>query len=188
MKERLEAVMGVDPALRRTGLCLLATTAEGGFRLLTSTAIEPVGPSKGARLLALQKQFGDVLNRWGSSAVYMEKSSLWWAPGKTRAVSLKALEAARAVIHVACAERGVPISEVPLAGVRTAVLGRANAPKGGLMVALQRMGIEIPRRGRGFDADVANAVAVAVYGLATASEAHGGFKGRLSTNPLVSTT
>jgi Holliday junction resolvasome RuvABC endonuclease subunit len=159
-------VLGVDPALRRTGLCLVEPATDGLFRLLASAAVEPTGKGRGDRLLSLQVQFRELLRRWQPGTVYIEKSSFWWTRGRSNLVSLQALEAARVVMLVATAECDIPAAELSLASVRTRLLGRANAPVAGLMPVLRSLGIDVPRKTRGaYDDDIASAAAVAIFGL-----------------------
>jgi Holliday junction resolvasome RuvABC endonuclease subunit len=158
-------VLGVDPSFNRTGWCLLEQ-ANSRPRMIASGVIVPKGAGRPAQLLSIRQQFEAVLSRWPAAEAYFERPGAWQRKGGTRRETVEAMSMSRAVMLLACAERGVPAYEVDVHVVRRAMLGRVNAGAKDILAALHREGFEVPSRPRGApDLDVANAALVAVYGL-----------------------
>lgn len=161
----MNPVLGVDPSFNRTGWAVLRTSGEGS--LLEATGIIAPRPGeRGERLLTIWKEFGLILDRCQPVAVYLERPGTWQRAGGTRRETIEMLSMSRALMIVACADRCVPVHEVEVHVVRRAVFGRVNASGGDVLDFVRSQGYEIPRRPRGGpDADIANAIVMALYGI-----------------------
>jgi Holliday junction resolvasome RuvABC endonuclease subunit len=158
-------VLGVDPSFNRTGWCVLEQ-ASSRPRMVASGVIVPRGDGRSTQLLSIKQQFEGVLARWPAAEAYFERPGAWQRKGGTRRETVEAMSMSRAVMVLACAERGLPVIEVELHVLRRAMLGRVNAGAADVLQFLRQGGFEVPCRPRGGpDMDVANAMVVAIYGL-----------------------
>jgi Holliday junction resolvasome RuvABC endonuclease subunit len=158
-------VLGVDPSFNRTGWSFIEKAA-GGARLIESGVIVPRGAGRPSQLLSIKQQFEAVLFRWPAAEAYFERPGAWQRKGGTRRETIEAMSMSRAVMVLACAERGLAVLEVELHVLRRAMLGRVNAGAADVLQLLRSEGFEVPCRPRGGpDLDVANAVLVGLYGL-----------------------
>lgn len=158
--------LGVDPSFNRTGWVLL--TREGGSMpsMVACGIITPSGHSRGQRLESIQRQFLNVLARWTPREVYLERPGNWQRREGSRRETIEVMAMARGVMLAACAEKRVPAREVGFRTVRRALLGRGNANAAMLVDFVTSQGLPPPSRPRGaVDLDVANAIAMAIYGL-----------------------
>jgi len=72
----------------------------------------------------------------------------------------------RGVMLGACAEAGIPGTEIDFQQARRHVLGRGNLSKQAVPELLRDLGLAVPTRDRGgIDYDVADAIVIALFGL-----------------------
>ncbi len=118
-------VMGVDPGANAAGFCLV----EGG-KVLTAGDVRPRG-SLGQRLLAIYSEIKRVIDGFSPDLLVME-AVIYHKNPKTALV----MGAARGVVLLAAAEKGIPVEEISPTAVKKAVsgVGRAGKDSVGYMV------------------------------------------------------
>lgn len=160
-------ILGVDPALHRTGWAAL----DGGHDVsVVASGVIAVGDwDRGRQLSVIYGEFRQVIERTHPDAVCLEKPGTWQRRSGTRGETVEALAMSRGVMLLACMETGVCFSEVDFREVRRCLLGKANAPPRALAAYLEALGFPLPRRPRGSpDLDIVCAVGMAhrAYNLA----------------------
>lgn len=158
-------VLGVDPALRATGLGVVEMTGSSLRALEYGVVVNPPPRSHSASLLELQRAIDAYLVRTAPDAVAIE-SPFFCRNART----VIALGEARGVILAACAARGVPVHEYAPREVKRALTGRGAAEKD----QVARMVTAILGLASTPDEDAADALAVAIcHGQARTSRALG---------------
>jgi crossover junction endodeoxyribonuclease RuvC len=158
-EHRSVRILGIDPGSRRAGWGLLTghvsapQLIECGAIGLTAAGAFP------DRLHRLQHEIERVVDRLAPTAAAVE------APFHgVNARSALQLAHARGVILAVLAGAGVPVAEYSPANVKKAVTGNGRAEKGQVQSMVGRLlGLDAPG-----DADVADALAVALCHLCTA--------------------
>jgi Holliday junction resolvasome RuvABC endonuclease subunit len=98
----------------------------------------------------------------------LEKPGYWMNRSGSSRQSIEKMAMARGAMLLACADASVPSLEVDFQTVRRVLLGRGNAPASAVPEFVSGLGIPLPRRkGNEIDLDVANAILMALFGLAT---------------------
>ena len=161
--------LGVDPSFNRTGWALLGREDGSPPSMVACGIITPSGISRSERLATIQQQFREVLSRWSPREAYFERPGNWQRREGSRRETIEVMAMARGVMLAASAEKGVPVFEIDFHTVRGALLGRGNANADRVVEFVRAQGLPPPSRPRGgVDVDVANAIAMAIYGLTSA--------------------
>ena len=117
-------VLGVDPALRATGLGVVEESGRALRAVEYGVVVNPPPRSHSEALLALQRGLDEILARAAPDAVAIE--SPFFSRNARTAI---ALGEARGVVLAACAARGVPVHEYAPREVKRALTGRGAAEK-----------------------------------------------------------
>jgi crossover junction endodeoxyribonuclease RuvC len=156
-------ILGVDPALGRTGWALLSIPADSSFTIAGLGTIAPKGKSRGEKLTSVSSQFGRVLAEWKPDEAHFELPGKWMHRHTSRN-AVEAMGMARGVMLMACAEMGVPAFEADFHTIRREMLGGWKAGKSAAATYLATLGIRLPERPRGgIDTDIADAILVALH-------------------------
>jgi crossover junction endodeoxyribonuclease RuvC len=151
-------VLGVDPGLTRCGLGVVEGRSGGSLTMVAvGVALTPRDADLGARLVLLERELEDWLDRYRPDAVAVERV---FSQHNVRTVMGTAQASALAV--VAAARRGLPVALHTPSEVKAAVTGSGRAEKAqvGAMVA-RLLGLDEPPR----PADAADALALAICHL-----------------------
>lgn len=145
-------LIGLDPGLRRTGWGIV--DAEGNRLRHVDCGIIAVAQSGALaqRLAALFRGLTAVLDRYTPDAAAVEESFV----NRNAASTLK-LGAARGVVLLAPAERGLPVYEYPANLIKKSVVGFGHAEKRQVALMVRKL---LP--GADALADAADALAVAI--------------------------
>ncbi len=157
-------VLGIDPGLRITGYgCIEGlgdrpALIEGGvFRLGRNGAVGRSAASVSSRLLELDRDFGEALERLKPDVVAVEAI---FSHSKHPATSI-VMAHARGVILLAVHRRGLRLVELKPNEVKKSITGHGHAGKGQMQSAIQaQFGLSTPPR----PPDVADALAIALCG------------------------
>ena len=146
-------VLGLDPGLRHTGWGVIDVDGNRLTYVADGVASAPTDLPLGERLVALFRQVGEVMERFRPDAAAVEETFL----NKNPASTLR-LGAARGVVLLAPAERGVPVSEYSANLVKKSVVGAGHAEKTQVQMMVRRLlpGCAVVK------ADAADALAVAI--------------------------
>lgn len=151
-------MLGVDPGLTRCGLGVV----EGGSGariafVAAGVATTAAGDEVGPRLLALERQLEQWLDRWQPDAVAVERVF-----AQTNMRTVMGTAQAGAVAVLAAARRGLPVAVHTPSEVKAAVTGSGRADKAQVGVMVTRLlGLAaVPR-----PADAADALALAICHL-----------------------
>jgi crossover junction endodeoxyribonuclease RuvC len=146
-------VLGLDPGLRHTGWGVIDVTGNRLTHVADGVASVAADLPFGERLVALFRQIGEVLERFRPDAAAVEETFVNKNP-----VSTLRLGAARGVVLLAPAERGVPVSEYSANMVKKSVVGAGHAEKAQVQMMVRRLlpGCAVVK------ADAADALAVAI--------------------------
>ena len=163
--------LGVDPSFNRTGWAVLTHEDGSTLSMVACGIVTPSGQSRGQRLESIQRQFSDVLARWTPREAYFERPGNWQRREGSRRETIEVMAMARGVMLATCAEKRVPAWEIDFHTVRRALLGRGNANAAMLVDFVTSQGLPPPFRPRGaVDLDVANAIAMAIFGMMLSKE------------------
>jgi crossover junction endodeoxyribonuclease RuvC len=146
-------VLGLDPGLRHTGWGVIDVDGNRLTHVADGVAAARVDLSMGERLVSLFRQIGAVLDRYQPDAAAVEETFVNKNP-----VSTLRLGAARGVVLLAPAERGVPVAEYSANMVKKSVVGAGHAEKTQVQMMVRRL---LPGC-TAVKADAADALAVAI--------------------------
>jgi crossover junction endodeoxyribonuclease RuvC len=148
-------VVGVDPGLTRCGLGVVEGTAGRPLRLVEVSVLRtPRDAEIGARLVALERQLDQWLDRVRPDAVAVERV---FSQHNVRTV-MGTAQAAAIAIAVA-ARRGLPVSLHTPSEVKAAVTGNGRAAKEQVQAMVTRLlRLDHPP----YPADAADALALAI--------------------------
>jgi crossover junction endodeoxyribonuclease RuvC len=146
-------VLGLDPGLRHTGWGVIDVAGNRLTYVADGVASVAANLPFGERLVALFRQIGDVLALFSPDAAAVEETFVNKNP-----VSTLRLGAARGVVLLAPAERGVPVAEYSANMVKKSVVGAGHAEKAQVQLMVRRL---LPGCGA-VTADSADALAVAI--------------------------
>src|SRR5262245_37211102 len=151
-------VLGVDPGLTRCGIGVVEGEPGRALRLIGTDVVKtPAGDDIGSRLLALEVELGDWLDRHQPDAVAVERV---FSQHNVRTVMGTAQ--AGAVAIVCAARRGVPVALHTPSEVKAAVTGSGRAGKQQVTEMVTRLlRLSDPPR----PADSADALALAICHL-----------------------
>jgi len=147
-------VLGVDPGLTRCGLGVVEGVPGRVALVAVGVARTPVSAELGARLVALEREIEEWLDRHQPDAVAVERV---FAQHNVRTVMGTAQ--AGAVAITAAARRGIPVALHTPSEVKAAVTGSGRADKaqvGAMVTRILRL-TELPK-----PADAADALALAI--------------------------
>jgi crossover junction endodeoxyribonuclease RuvC len=146
-------VLGLDPGLRHTGWGVIDIAGNRlthvGDGVVHAATDQPLA----MRLVALFRQITTVLERFRPDEAAVEETFVNRNPAST----LK-LGAARGVVLLAPAERGVPVAEYSANLIKKSVVGGGHAGKAQVQLMVRRI---LPGCGNG-EPDAADALAVAI--------------------------
>jgi crossover junction endodeoxyribonuclease RuvC len=145
-------IIGLDPGLRHTGWGIVAIDGNRLHHVADGAIHPPVAGTLAERLVALFEGLGEVLAAHRPGAAAVEETFLNKNPGST----LK-LGAARGVVLLAPALRGIPVAEYSANLIKKAVVGAGHADKHQIEVMVRML---LP--GVAASADAADALAVAI--------------------------
>jgi len=150
--------MGIDPGTIATGYGVIQQTADGGIRLLECGVLRPTPRAPlPDRILQIFEGIQGILLRLEPTAVAVENVF----QGKNVRSAL-VLGHARGAILVACALRGVEISEYSPREIKKAVVGHGGATKDQVgWLVQERLRLKSPPR----PSDAADGVAAALCHL-----------------------
>lgn len=151
-------VLGVDPGLTRCGLGVVegGAGARIGF-VAAGVATTASGDDVGPRLLALEQQLEQWLDRWQPDAVAVERVF-----AQTNMRTVMGTAQAGAVAVLVAARRGLPVALHTPSEVKAAVTGSGRADKAQIGVMVTRL-LSLPAVPR--PADAADALALAICHL-----------------------
>lgn len=151
-------VLGVDPGLTRCGLGVIEGAPGRALRLIGTDVVRtPAGDDIGSRLLALETELDQWLDRHQPDAVAVERV---FSQHNVRTVMGTAQ--AGAVAIVCAARRGVPVALHTPSEVKAAVTGSGRAGKQQVTEMVTRL-LRLPDPPR--PADCADALALAICHL-----------------------
>lgn len=151
-------VLGVDPGLTRCGLGVIEGAPGRALRLIGTDVVRtPAGDDIGSRLLALETELDQWLDRHQPDAVAVERV---FSQHNVRTVMGTAQ--AGAVAIVCAARRGVPVALHTPSEVKAAVTGSGRAGKQQVSEMVTRL-LRLPDPPR--PADCADALALAICHL-----------------------
>jgi crossover junction endodeoxyribonuclease RuvC len=151
-------VLGVDPGLTRCGLGVIEGAPGRALRLIATDVVRtPAGDDIGSRLLALETELDQWLDRHQPDAVAVERV---FSQHNVRTVMGTAQ--AGAVAIVCAARRGVPVALHTPSEVKAAVTGSGRAGKQQVTEMVTRL-LRLPDPPR--PADCADALALAICHL-----------------------
>jgi crossover junction endodeoxyribonuclease RuvC len=145
-------IIGLDPGLRHTGWGVVAIDGNRLGHVADGAIHPPAAGSLAARLVALFEGLGEVMAAYRPDEAAVEETFLNRNPGST----LK-LGAARGVVLLAPALRGIPVAEYSANLIKKSVVGAGHADKHQIetMVRMLLPGVVAA-------ADAADALAVAI--------------------------
>ena len=146
-------VLGLDPGLRHTGWGVIDVAGNRLTHVADGVASAPVDLPLGERLVVLFRALGEVLERYRPDAAAVEETFVNKNPSSTLR-----LGAARGVVLLAPAERGVPVAEYSANMVKKSVVGAGHAEKAQIQLMVRRL---LPGCAT-TSADAADALAVAI--------------------------
>jgi crossover junction endodeoxyribonuclease RuvC len=149
----LMRVLGLDPGLRHTGWGVIDVDGNRLTHVADGVASAAADLPFGERLVSLFRQIGAVLERFRPDAAAVEETFVNKNPNSTLR-----LGAARGVVLLAPAERGVPVAEYSANTVKKSVVGAGHAEKAQVQLMVRRL---LPGCGV-VKADAADALAVAI--------------------------
>ena len=155
-------VMGIDPALRRSGWALLANREHP--TLLASGAVETKSDARGEQLVDIHDRFTEILRDHSPAAVYVEQPGQWMKSGTKRS-SVEALAMSRGCIVMAATREGMAVEEVDFHELRRSLLGRWKAGKQDVVDLLRALDLLVLGEDGNPDLDVADATLAGLYGL-----------------------
>jgi crossover junction endodeoxyribonuclease RuvC len=151
-------VLGVDPGLTRCGLGVIEGAPGRALRLIGTDVVRtPASDDIGSRLLALEVELGQWLDRHQPDAVAVERV---FSQHNVRTVMGTAQ--AGAVAIVCAARRGIPVALHTPSEVKAAVTGSGRAGKQQVTEMVTRL-LRLPDPPR--PADSADALALAICHL-----------------------
>lgn len=127
-------IVGFDPGLRRTGWGVIEVNGNRLSHLADGVAEAPLGEPLAHRLAALFRQLGEVLERFRPDEAAVEETFV----NRNPASALK-LGAARAIVLLAPAERGLPVAEYSANLVKKSVVGAGHAEKAQVAMMVGRL-------------------------------------------------
>ncbi|HVH79710.1 MAG TPA: crossover junction endodeoxyribonuclease RuvC [Stellaceae bacterium] len=146
-------ILGLDPGLRHTGWGVIDVDGNRLTHVADGVVSAPTDLAFGERLVALFRQVGEVLERFHPDAAAVEETFVNKNPTSTLR-----LGAARGVVLLAPAERGVPVAEYSANMVKKSVVGAGHAEKAQVQMMIRRL---LPGC-TAVKADAADALAVAI--------------------------
>ncbi len=146
-------VVGLDPGLRHTGWGVVDVAGNRLSHVADGVVHAPLDVPLAARLVALFRQIGAVLDRYRPDEAAVEESFVNRNPAST----LK-LGVARGVVLLVPAERGLPVAEYSANLIKKTVVGADHAEKAQVQMMVERL---LPGA-RGVAPDAADALAVAI--------------------------
>ena len=151
-------VLGVDPGLTRCGLGVIEGAPGRALRLISTDVVRtPAGDDIGSRLLAIEVELRNWLDRHQPDAVAVERV---FSQHNVRTVMGTAQ--AGAVAIVCAARHGVPVALHTPSEVKAAVTGNGRADKQQVTEMVRRL-LRLPDPPR--PADSADALALAICHL-----------------------
>lgn len=152
-------VLGLDPGLRHTGWGIIDVEGSRLIHVAHGVAHAAAEPPLAARLVALFRQLGEVLERFQPDEAAVEETFV----NRNAASTLK-LGVARGVVLLAPAERGLPVAEYSANLIKKAVVGAGHAEKAQVQLMVRHI---LPGFASGpssaiGQADAADALAVAI--------------------------
>jgi crossover junction endodeoxyribonuclease RuvC len=146
-------VLGLDPGLRHTGWGVIDVDGNRLTYVADGVASAPVALPLAERLVSLFRQITEVLERYRPDQAAVEETFL----NKNPASTLR-LGAARGVVLLAPAERGLPVAEYSANMIKKSVVGAGHAEKAQVQMMVRRLlpGCAVVK------ADAADALAVAI--------------------------
>src|SRR5207302_3356329 len=117
-------VLGLDPGLRHTGWGVIDVAGNRLSHVADGVVHAPGDLPRSERLVALFRQLTAVLERFSPDEAAVEESFV----NKNAGSSLK-LGAARGVVLLAPAERGLPVAEYSANLIKKSVVGAGHAEK-----------------------------------------------------------
>lgn len=167
MSSGVVRILGVDPGLRRTGYACLEVDgvgrgvgwrrgAGGGARVVEAGILKlRVGASVADRLVELDSDLGEVIERVGPVGVAVEKLFSHYRHPTTAAV----MGHARGVILLAARRRGLALVELGATEVKKSITGHGHASKAQIAGAVAaQLGLACAPE----PADVTDAIAIAL--------------------------
>jgi crossover junction endodeoxyribonuclease RuvC len=145
-------IIGLDPGLRHTGWGVISIEGNRLRHVADGAVHSRTGGTLAERLVALFTGLGEVLAAYNPDAAAVEETFLNKNPGST----LK-LGAARGVVLLAPATRGIPVAEYSTNLIKKSVVGAGHADKHQIEVMVRML---LP--GTQATADAADALAVAI--------------------------
>ena len=146
-------VLGLDPGLRHTGWGVIDVSGNRLSHVADGVVSVAADLPFGERLVRLFRQIGEVLERFRPDEAAVEETFL----NKNPASTLK-LGAARGVVLLAPAERGLKVAEYSANLVKKSVVGAGHAEKTQVQMMVRRL---LPGC-TAVKADAADALAVAI--------------------------
>jgi len=146
-------LLGLDPGLRHTGWGVIDADGNRLRHVADGVVHAPEQGSLAARLDVLYRALNDVLDRYAPEAAAVEESFV----NRNAASTLK-LGAARGVVLLAPAARGIPVLEYAANLVKKSVVGVGHAEKDQVQMMVRRLLPGCLAAG----ADAADALAVAI--------------------------
>jgi Holliday junction resolvasome RuvABC endonuclease subunit len=162
-------VLGVDAALRRTGLALVRDDELVYYDSFSSGKERTPTP---LRLRAICLMVRRVIEELRPDLTVIEKPGRWArGKGNTSIETIEALAKARAAVEIAAAPL-TALVEIPVNKARDLIIGRPVRPGDGSIKDIVRRGVELRTGIYVKDADAADAavVALAGYSLAVAGD------------------
>src|SRR5438132_13020263 len=146
-------VLGLDPGLRHTGWGVIDVTGNHLTHVADGVVDAATNQPLAMRLVSLFRQITAVLERYRPDEAAVEETFV----NRNPASALK-LGAARGVVLLAPAERGLPVAEYSANLIKKAVVGAGHAEKAQVQLMVRRLlpGCESA------DPDAADALAVAI--------------------------
>src|SRR5665213_775214 len=146
-------ILGLDPGLRHTGWGIIDVAGNRLTHIADGVVSAPVNLPLAERLVSLFRQITDVLERFRPDEAAVEETFV----NKNPASTLR-LGAARGVVLLAPADRGLKVAEYSANPVKKSVVGAGHAEKTQIQLMVRRLlpGCTIA------SADAADALAVAI--------------------------
>ena len=156
-------ILGVDPALGRTGWALLSISQNSSFAIVAWGSIAPKRANRPEKLWQIVCEFRGILAEWKPDEAHFELPGKWMHRYLSRN-AVEAMAMARGAMLMACAEARVPTFEADFHTVRRDMLGGWKAGKSATARYLATLGVSLPKRPRGnVDSDIADAILVALH-------------------------
>ena len=146
-------VLGLDPGLRHTGWGIIEVDGNRLSHVADGVANPSADQPLAARLVALFREIGAVLERFRPDEAAIEETFV----NRNAASTLK-LGLARGVVLLAPAERGLRVAEYSANMIKKAVVGAGHADKAQVQMMVRRI---LPGFASG-KPDAADALAVAI--------------------------